>query len=151
MQYIDYSAIISCQVMNFKEVLNKFRAESFTEREKGTKFERLMRSWLLTDPRYNELEKVWLWEVFPGRKDFGGTDTGIDLVAKTEMGDYWAIQCKCYAEDTTIDKASQIKNDPNGWSREHEQSRYILDLLLLVIILSCQTVSIVNVLPRLDI
>ena len=63
-----------------------------------------MRSWLLTDPRYNELEKVWLWEEFPGRKDFGGTDTGIDLVAKTEMGDYWAIQCKCYAEDAAIDK-----------------------------------------------
>ena len=90
--------------MNFKEILHKFRAESFTEKEKGTKFERLMRSWLLTDPRYNELEKVWLWEEFPGRKDFGGTDTGIDLVAKTEMGDYWAIQCKCYAEDTAIDK-----------------------------------------------
>ena len=90
--------------MDFKEILHKFRTESFTEREKGTKFERLMRSWLLTDPRYNELEKVWLWEKFPGRKDFGGTDTGIDLVAKTEMGDYWAIQCKCYAEDITIDK-----------------------------------------------
>ena len=90
--------------MNFKEILHKFRTESFTEKEKGTKFERLMRSWLLTDPRYNELEKVWLWEEFPGRKDFGGTDTGIDLVAKTEMGDYWAIQCKCYAVDATIDK-----------------------------------------------
>lgn len=90
--------------MNFKEILHKFRTESFTEKEKGTKFERLMRSWLLTDPRYNELEKVWPWEEFPGRKDFGGTDTGIDLVAKTEMGDYWAIQCKCYAEDATIDK-----------------------------------------------
>lgn len=90
--------------MNFKDILHKFRTESFTEKEKGTKFERLMRSWLLTDPRYNELEKVWLWEEFPGRKDFGGTDTGIDLVAKTEMGDYWAIQCKCYAEDAAIDK-----------------------------------------------
>ena len=90
--------------MNFKEILHKFRTESFTEKEKGTKFERLMRSWLLTDPRYNELEKVWLWEEFPGRKDFGGTDTGIDLVAKTEMGEYWAIQCKCYAEDAVIDK-----------------------------------------------
>ena len=78
--------------MNFKDILHKFRTESFTEREKGTKFERLMRSWLLTDPRYNELEKVWLWEDFPGRKDFGGTDTGIDLVAKTEMGDYWATK-----------------------------------------------------------
>lgn len=94
----------SYQEMNFKEILHKFRTESFTEREKGTKFERLMRSWLLTDPRYNELENVWLWEDFPGRKDFGGTDTGIDLVAKTELGDYWAIQCKCYAEDAVIDK-----------------------------------------------
>lgn len=90
--------------MNFKEILHKFRTESFTEKEKGTKFERLMRSWLLTDPRYNELESVWLWEDFPGRNDFGGNDTGIDLVAKTELGDYWAIQCKCYAENTIIDK-----------------------------------------------
>ena len=46
-----------------------------------------------------------------------------------------------------IDKASQIKNDPNDWSREHGQPRYILDLLLSVIILSCQTVDIVNALP----
>ena len=47
----------------------------------------------------------------------------------------------------TIDKASQIKNDPNDWSMEHEQPRYILDLLLSVIMLSCQTVDIVNTLP----
>lgn len=107
LQYYAYLCNINCnsyQEMDFKEILHIFRTESFTEREKGTKFERLMRSWLLTDPRYNELEKVWLWEDFPGRKDFGGTDTGIDLVAKTEMGDYWAIQCKCYAEDAVIDK-----------------------------------------------
>lgn len=95
---------INVEEMNFKEILHKFRTESFTEKEKGTRFERLMRSWLLTDPRYNELEKVWLWEDFPGRKDFGGSDTGIDLVARTELGDYWAIQCKCYAEDAVIDK-----------------------------------------------
>ena len=49
----------------------------------------------------------------------------------------------------TIDKASQIKNDPNDWSKEHEQPRYILDLLLSVIILSCQTVDIINSLPKL--
>ena len=42
--------------MNFKDILHKFRTESFTEKEKGTKFERLMRSWLLTDPRYNEFK-----------------------------------------------------------------------------------------------
>ena len=47
----------------------------------------------------------------------------------------------------TIDKASQIKNDPNDWPREHEQPRYILDLLLSVITLSCQTMNIVKALP----
>ena len=50
----------------------------------------------------------------------------------------------------TIDKASQIKNDPNDWSREHKQPRYILDLLMSVITLSCQTEDIVNALPKLN-
>ena len=89
------------------DILSHFRATSFTEKEKGTQFERLMRAWLKTDARYAHLfEYVWLWEEFPSRKDFGGQDTGIDLVAKTHEGDYWAIQCKCYAEDTVIDKAA---------------------------------------------
>ncbi len=89
------------------DILAHFRATSFTEKEKGTQFERLMRAWLKTDARYAHLfEHVWLWEEFPSRKDFGGQDTGIDLVAKTHEGDYWAIQCKCYAEDTVIDKAA---------------------------------------------
>lgn len=90
--------------MTFNEVLNKFRAESFTQKDKGTQFEHLMRSWLLSDPRYSNLTEVWLWEDFPSRKDFGGKDTGIDLVARTDSGQYWAIQCKCYKEDATIDK-----------------------------------------------
>lgn len=90
--------------MTFQDVLNIFRSKSFSERDKGTQFERLMRSWLLSDPRYNMLTDVWLWENFPGRKDFGGKDTGIDLVAKTESGEYWAVQCKCYSENAVIDK-----------------------------------------------
>lgn len=90
--------------MTFNDVLNKFRAESFTQKDKGTQFERLMRSWLLSDPRYSNLSDVWMWEDFPSKADFGGKDTGIDLVARTDTGDYWAIQCKCYKEDATIDK-----------------------------------------------
>ena len=90
--------------MTFQDVLNIFRSKSFSEHDKGTQFERLMRSWLLSDPRYNMLTDVWLWENFPGRKDFGGKDTGIDLVAKTESGEYWAVQCKCYSENAVIDK-----------------------------------------------
>ena len=65
-----------------------------------------MRSWLLTDPRYERLTQVWMWNDFPSKSDFGGKDTGIDLVARTDMGEYWAIQCKCYQEDAIIDKPS---------------------------------------------
>ncbi|MFI5142245.1 MAG: DEAD/DEAH box helicase family protein, partial [Bacteroidia bacterium] len=32
-------------------------------------------------------------------------DTGIDLISLTHSGEYWAIQCKCYEENTRIDKA----------------------------------------------
>ena len=88
------------------DVLYDIRLKATTEKEKGTDFERLMKLWFQTDPRYNDLEKVWLWEEFPGRKEFGGKDLGIDLVARTEYGDYWAIQCKCYTEDATIDKGA---------------------------------------------
>ena len=47
----------------------------------------------------------------------------------------------------TINKDSQIKNDPNDWAREHNQPRYILDLLLSIITLSLQSREIINALP----
>jgi predicted helicase len=47
------------------------------------------------------------------------------------------------------DKDSQIRNDPNDWSREHGKPRYILDLLLSVINLSVKTMKIVKSLPEL--
>lgn len=91
--------------MSFLTILNKYRKYSFSERDKGDRFERLMQAYLQTDPRYAYLlKKVWLWNDFPFRADFGGKDTGIDLVAMTVDGDYWAIQCKCYLEDAVIDK-----------------------------------------------
>lgn len=91
--------------MSFNKILDKYRRMSFSERDKGNRFERLMQAYLLTDPRYAfRFKKVYLWNEFVGRKDLGGTDTGIDLVALTTDGDYWAIQCKCFNESATIDK-----------------------------------------------
>ncbi|HLO70066.1 MAG TPA: type ISP restriction/modification enzyme [Flavipsychrobacter sp.] len=91
--------------MSFKNILDKYRKISFSERDKGARFERLMQRYLQTDPTYATLfKKVWLWEEFPGKNDLGGGDTGIDLVALTYDGDYWAVQCKCYQETSTIDK-----------------------------------------------
>ncbi|MCB1101701.1 MAG: restriction endonuclease, partial [Kiritimatiellae bacterium] len=92
--------------MTFIDILNDIRKKAYSEQDKGYRFERLMRSYLLTDPLYaNTLESVWLWSDFPFRNDFSGKDTGIDLVARTTAGDFWAIQCKCYAADAYIDKA----------------------------------------------
>lgn len=93
--------------MNFKDILNKYREISFSERDKGDRFERLMKNYFLTDPQYTStVEKVWLWSEFPAKDDFGGKDIGIDLVAYTFDGQFWAIQCKFYDEKTAIDKAS---------------------------------------------
>lgn len=92
-------------MLTFNNILNKYREFSFSERDKGDRFERLMQAYLQTDPQYAfRFKKVWLWKEFFGKKDLGGNDTGIDLVALTIEGDYWAIQCKCYAEGTIIDK-----------------------------------------------
>ena len=91
--------------MNIHDILAKVRQQSVTERQKGAVFEKLMQRWLQSDPRYcNLLKKVWLWDEFPAKGEFGGKDTGIDLVARTEEGDYWAIQCKCYDANAVIDK-----------------------------------------------
>lgn len=91
--------------MRFQNILEKYRKIAFSERDKGDRFERLMQAYLKSDPKYAYLFKnVWLWNEFPGKLDLGGSDTGIDLVALTHEGDYWAIQCKCYQEGTTIDK-----------------------------------------------
>lgn len=61
------------ETMTFKEVLQRFRTESFTEREKGAKFEKLIKKWFQTDPRYaDKLQEVWLWEEFPGKRISAG-------------------------------------------------------------------------------
>jgi predicted helicase len=91
--------------MEFLDLLSKYRETSFTEKDKGYRFERLMQAFLKNDPKYTPILKdVWLWSDFPYRQDFGGKDVGIDLVAQTFDGDYWAIQCKCFQEGSYIDK-----------------------------------------------
>ena len=89
----------------FAEFLADIRAEATSQRDKGDRFERAMQRFLLSDPRYASLlQHVWLWKDFPARADLGYTDTGIDIVAQTYSGEYWAVQCKCYAANAHIDK-----------------------------------------------
>lgn len=91
-------------MLSFSAVLQKYRKLSFSERDKGDRFERLIQAYLYTDPKYAHLKKVWLWSEFPHRQDFGSHDIGIDLVAQTIEGEYWAVQCKAYREEARITK-----------------------------------------------
>jgi len=50
----------------------------------------------------------------------------------------------------TVDKDSGIRNDPNDWAREHNQPRYILDLVKRIVRVSIATMKIVNALPALN-
>ncbi len=90
----------------FTKIIDRFRREAWSERDKGFRFERLMQAYLRTTALYEgRFEDVWLWTEFPSHDQFGGKDIGIDLVAKTFSGEYWAVQCKCYADDNYITKA----------------------------------------------
>jgi predicted helicase len=87
-------------------ILAKYRSDSMTEREKGTYFEELIRTYFRFEATYADLySHVWLyadWVKEIGGPEFGfsGKDTGIDIVAKTRgTEEYHAIQCKCYADN----------------------------------------------------
>lgn len=91
------------------ELLDRFRQGAASEREKGNYFERLVKTYLLTEPYYADLYagQVWLWQDWraeAAKRGFGniGADAGIDLVAETTTGELHAIQAKFYDEDAVL-------------------------------------------------
>ena len=55
----------------FSKVLVNFRNYSFSERDKGDRFERLMQAYLKTDPKYlTTFKEVWLWNEYSAKLDF---------------------------------------------------------------------------------
>jgi predicted helicase len=70
-----------------------------TDREKGVVFERLTQLYLQTTPEYRtKLQHVWLLRDVPvdvrRPLNLPGPDEGIDIIARTRTGEYWAIQSK---------------------------------------------------------
>ncbi len=91
--------------MTIQKILHEYQQTSTSPRDLGDKFERLMLAYLKTENFYKDhFSQVWLWMDFPKRGNM--PDTGIDLVAvERYTGDYWAIQCKCYSPDQTVEKS----------------------------------------------
>ncbi|MFT4187919.1 MAG: DEAD/DEAH box helicase family protein [Aeromicrobium sp.] len=87
------------------DVLDDLRESSLDERDKGDKFERLVKAYFTTDPEWTaRFDDVWLWSEWEGRD--GIADIGVDLVAKLRDSDqYAAIQCKFYDEGRKVAKS----------------------------------------------
>lgn len=90
-----------------QELLNSYREESKTEREKGTYFELLIKDFLKNDPTYSpNFSEVWTYAEWATIQGIDTRDAGIDLVAKiAEDEGYCAIQCKFYDADYRIQKS----------------------------------------------
>ena len=88
-------------------VINFLTDTASSQYRVGNEFERLIQRYFRVDPLYKDrFSDVWLWREWTAlRTDFDATDIGIDLVARETNGEYCAIQCKCYAEDTKVSKA----------------------------------------------
>ncbi len=67
------------------------------------------------------------------------------------LGSRSAIEWIIDRYQVKTDKPSGIVNDPNDWSREVGDPRYILDLLARIVTVSVETMKIVDALPSLDI
>ncbi len=83
---------------DFKNIL-----ETKTKLEKGKAFEELTKYYLEYKPIYKtRLKNVWLQKEVPSsvlkKLNLPTNDQGIDLIAETIEGNYWAIQCK-YLQD----------------------------------------------------
>jgi predicted helicase len=157
----------------FLTILSKYRKISFSERDKGNRFERLMQAYLQTDPKYDykfkgaealsfpdtEPADTNLFHVekmrFP-RKDQKDTiiyNSRITISNIPEVAYEYVVNGKSAIEwvmeryQITTHKESGIRNDPNDWAKEVGNPRYILDLLLSIINVSLQTKEIVDGLP----
>nr|VFK52421.1 MAG: Predicted helicase [Candidatus Kentron sp. TUN]VFK52946.1 MAG: Predicted helicase [Candidatus Kentron sp. TUN] len=89
-----------------QSLLDTYRNRSKTEREKGTYFEELIRTYFRHEPFYADLySDVWLYHDWARLEGKDARDVGIDLVAKTKTGEYCAIQCKFYAQKYKVKKS----------------------------------------------
>ena len=104
--YLGLEAESGERATGFQGVLNQLRESDAPQYLIGDEFERLMKQYFCVDPLYKErFTDVYLWKEWATlRTEYDGVDIGIDLVARERDGEYCAIQCKCFAEETRVTK-----------------------------------------------
>jgi len=93
---------VICGCSSWEHIQDRLR--DLSEKQKGDLFEELVKAFLLLEPEYaSKLKHVWLHREVPQaiaqELKLPATDQGIDLVAETNDGEFWAVQCK-YRQDT---------------------------------------------------
>lgn len=89
-------------IRSIHDLLNQFTELARNNRDKGTMFEKLMKSYFEMDPLYKDkFKKVSMWSDWEYAEN---DDNGIDLVSEGFDGEFTAIQCKFYSPETEIRK-----------------------------------------------
>ena len=122
-------------MQSFYQIIQRIRTTSVNAKHAGTRFEVLSLRWLLAT-QLNEVKRGWIWS------DFAKV---VGKEGRSPLG--WIID----QYQVSIDKDSGIKNDPNDWCGEHNNPRYILELILRVIEVSVRPVRIVKGLPKVEV
>ena len=104
--YLEIETESSETATGLRSVINYLRDTATSKYRVGNEFERLIKKYLRTDPLYKErFSDVWLLKEWAAnRTDVDAKDIGIDLVARERNGEYCAIQCKCFSENTRVTK-----------------------------------------------
>lgn len=84
---------------SLSEFISRLDLSKLTTTGKGHAFARLVQLHLQTKPKFQcELNNVWLLEEVPkkirDRLELPEPDEGIDLIAQSRNGKFWAIQAK---------------------------------------------------------
>lgn len=107
---------------NFHQVIEYLSTFSSNER-KGKAFELYCRWFLKNEPRYAlQIKEVWLWKDWP---ENWGIEKGIDLIAETHSGEFWAIQAKAYDDNYYI-----TKEDVDTFLSESARKKFSFRLLI---------------------
>lgn len=89
--------------MTTDDLFRKLYGEGGTTQQRGKRFERFTKQWLVTDPTQNKrFKEVIAWDDWGGRT---GHDVGIDLIGIERGGGVCAIQCKFYDPTNPLNKA----------------------------------------------
>ncbi|MDR0697421.1 MAG: DEAD/DEAH box helicase family protein [Christensenellaceae bacterium] len=93
------------------DAFEKIRALYKNTALQGAAFEEFLILYMITDPQYRSvIDSIKKWQDWQEELEFDSCkDLGIDVIAKTKTGDYWAIQCKFYNPTALIDKSDVSK------------------------------------------